>query len=319
MKNIYISFKTEMQKSNKSFSPSAFKPQLVVDDWLNHFGDKISVSSFSAINKEDLYLVHEKKYVDDIFSGKVVNGFGIKDSNFASTFLQTNGSLYDAANNALTDGIAISPTSGFHHARFDRAEGFCTFNGLILTAMRIKEKAPIVGILDFDMHYGNGTSELIKKHNLQHVIHYTAGKYYDLHYPALNIFKPIIKFFYNFLFTKSKKEITPVPKLRQKILKGKGEKFIKEIPIILDKFKKCNLIIYQAGADQHINDPYGGLLTYKQMIIRDKTVFEFAKDNGIPLVWNLAGGYQKDNKGTIEPVLKCHRNTMQECINVYCK
>lgn len=53
------------------------------------------------------------------------------------------------------------------------------------------------------------------------------------------------------------------------------------------------------------------------MITRDKKVFEFARDNHIPLVWNLAGVYQRDNKGIIEPVLKCHRNIMQECINAY--
>lgn len=246
MKKISISFKPEMQKVNKSFSPFSSKPQLVIDGWLNNFREKIFLTNFPALSKEDLYLVHEKKYVDNIFSRKGSNGFGIKDSDFASTFLQTSGSLYDAANNALKDGIAISPTSGFHHARFAKAEGFCTFNGLILTAMLIKEKAPIVGILDFDMHYGNGTAELIKKHGLDHVIHYTAGKYYDLNYPAFNIFKPIIKFFYNFLFNKSRKEITAIPKLRQKILKNKGEKFIAEIPAILDKFKNCNLIIYQA-------------------------------------------------------------------------
>jgi hypothetical protein len=29
-----------------------------------------------------------------------------------------------------------------------------------------------------------------------------------------------------------------------------------------------------------------------------------------PLVWNLAGGYQRDESGSIEPVLKLHRMTV---------
>ena len=43
------------------------------------------------------------------------------------------------------------------------------------------------------------------------------------------------------------------------------------------------------------------------------------KKNNIPLVWNLAGGYQKDKDGSIEPVLKCHRNTMEACLNIFKK
>ncbi len=48
------------------------------------------------------------------------------------------------------------------------------------------------------------------------------------------------------------------------------------------------------------------------MILRDRIVFQFAKDNNIPLVWNLAGGYQEP----IEKVLDLHENTLQECLKV---
>ena len=49
-------------------------------------------------------------------------------------------------------------------------------------------------------------------------------------------------------------------------------------------------MIYQAGADPHIDDPLGGILTTKQMSWRDRQVFEQLGHK--PLVWNLAGGYQ---------------------------
>jgi acetoin utilization deacetylase AcuC-like enzyme len=320
MNTINVFFKPQMQKENKSFSPSASKPALVVQDWKALFNEKISIVSFDKFNQKDFYHIHDKNYVDGIFNGNINNGFGIKDADFSSTFLETNASLYYASLDALNNQIAISPTSGFHHARYDRSEGFCTFNGLVLTALRLKNegKAQKIGILDFDMHYGNGTDEIIKKLNLDFIVHYTAGKQYDLYYPSLNFLKPVIKLCYNSFFTasKSQKEIKK-PILRQKLLQNKGDKFINTIPKILEAFKDCDLIIYQAGADQHIDDPYGGLLTYEKMSQRDNLVFSFAKKMSIPLVWNLAGGYQKDSQGSIEPVLKCHRNTMYECLKIY--
>ena len=71
--------------------------------------------------------------------------------------------------------------------------------------------------------------------------------------------------------------------------------------------------MYQAGADPHVNDPLGGDLTTEQMLERDRIVFKFAKNNNIPIVWNLAGGYQKD----FSKVLEIHENTLKACIEVY--
>jgi acetoin utilization deacetylase AcuC-like enzyme len=310
---IKILYDEKMVKENGGFSPSSYKGKEVVNDWLKLFDEKIEIVSFNSLKKEDFYLIHDKNYVDDIFSGKIKNGFGQKRADFEDVFCLTNSSLYEASKIALKEKVAVSPSSGFHHARYDKAEGFCTFNGLILTSVKLKEERLVnkVGILDFDMHYGNGTDEIIKKLKIDYIHHYTAGKKYDLNFKFLEVFKSLIKYFYN------QRGVNKKPKLRQKLLKGKGKLFINEINKILEGFKDCDLIIYQAGADQHIDDPYGGLLTYDEMRERDKKVFNFCKKNSIPIVWNLAGGYQKDEKGSIEPVLRCHRQTMEECLKVY--
>ena len=55
----------------------------------------------------------------------------------------------------------------------------------------------------------------------------------------------------------------------------------------------CDLILYQAGADPHIDDPLGGWLTTKQLQQRDKRVFSASAEWKIPVAWNLAGGYQR--------------------------
>ena len=79
----------------------------------------------------------------------------------------------------------------------------------------------------------------------------------------------------------------------------------------IDACMDCDLVLYQAGADPHVNDPLGGVLTSQQMSARDRLVFERLGRRA--LVWNLAGGYQSVEGDTdaqrIEPVLALHRET----------
>jgi hypothetical protein len=46
-------------------------------------------------------------------------------------------------------------------------------------------------------------------------------------------------------------------------------------------------------------------------------VFEAFNALGIPVAWDLAGGYQVEKDGTIPKVLEIHDNTMRECVRVY--
>ena len=78
------------------------------------------------------------------------------------------------------------------------------------------------------------------------------------------------------------------------------------------------LAIYQAGADAWEHDPLrSGVFTLKQLEMRDRRIFSMAKEYGVPLVVNLAGGYSVDSNGSIEPVLRIHRQTIQAAIGVY--
>ena len=62
-----------------------------------------------------------------------------------------------------------------------------------------------------------------------------------------------------------------------------------------------------------MDDPLGGFLTTEQLARRDQIVFSEAKAMHIPVVWNLAGGYQKP----VYEVSKIHNAIMQACIDVY--
>jgi hypothetical protein len=53
----------------------------------------------------------------------------------------------------------------------------------------------------------------------------------------------------------------------------------------------------EAGADAHIDGPMAGWVTGEQPQRRDRTVFKTAATIGLPVAWNLADGYQRDEAG----------------------
>ena len=78
-----------------------------------------------------------------------------------------------------------------------------------------------------------------------------------------------------------------------------------------------DLIFYQTGADAHIDDPLGGLLSNEELSKRDSMVFERCNNQEIPIAWNLAGGYQRAADGSIHKVIEIHRETMRQCRRVF--
>ena len=94
---------------------------------------------------------------------------------------------------------------------------------------------------------------------------------------------------------------------------SQATEFLEKIPELVAAMKACDVILYQAGADPHVDDPLGGWLTTAQLAERDRLVFESAQALGIPVAWNLAGGYQTP----LRKVLDIHDNTMRACAITY--
>ena len=177
MNKIPVFFMPEMVADSKSFSPSSGKPGLVVKAW-EDYGFPIEVRQFQPCSIADLARAHDVEFVEDVLTSCRKNGFGNNDRNVAMSLPFTCGSMVAALDAALSNGIgAVSPTSGFHHAGFDFAGGFCTFNGLMVAAMKHPELN--IGILDFDYHYGNGTDNIIDKLGSR-VVHYSQGDHYNM-------------------------------------------------------------------------------------------------------------------------------------------
>src|SRR5207249_3474913 len=122
--------------------------------------------------------------------------FGNTDSRVAQACLYTCGSMLAAAKFALESplGVACSPSSGFHHAYRSHGGGFCTFNGLALTAVWMAQRRVKVAILDCDYHYGDGTVDILAQHGNLGIAHYSSGAHFDrstAHEPPAAIEDPI--------------------------------------------------------------------------------------------------------------------------------
>ncbi len=271
-------FDPRMSCPSGGYSPSGEKPAEVARDWLEH--RLIEVVGFTPATDEDLALAHDRKYVTSIFAGELENGHDNCSLEVAESTRWTVGSMIAAAREAYaTGGITCSPSSGFHHAFYADNHGFCTFNGLIVAARKILEEHAnaTVGILDCDWHYGDGTQDIIDRLSLGgRIKHHSSGA------------------------------------KRLRIVADYFDWLEASVSDLVER--EVDLILYQAGADAHRKDPLGGLLSDRELEERDQFVFSQAVKNRIPIAWNLAGGYQRDQFGSIEKVLNIHRKTMLAAI-----
>ena len=129
------------------------------------------------------------------------------------------------------------------------------------------------------MHYGNGTDEIIAQLVVASwVDHFTAGEHY--------------------------------------MERRHAAKLLAYLPARIRAMRGCDVVLYQAGADPHVDDPLGGMMTTAELRRRDELVFETLAELGIPVVWNLAGGYQRANDGSIPAVLEIHENTARAALAI---
>ncbi|MBA3391140.1 MAG: histone deacetylase [Deltaproteobacteria bacterium] len=280
MRTLPVFYTPRMVASSNSMSPSAAKPSAVVASW-RALQLPLEIIEPAPVTLDELAAVHDRAYVEAILACREPNGFGNCSPEVAASLVYTSGSMLAAAQHAVAHGgIACAPCSGFHHAGY-RAGGFCTFNGLVVAAcaLRAGGHARRVGILDCDMHYGDGTDELIEAGDLgDWIVHFTAGAEYQHPHQA--------------------------------------DAFLARLPAIARSMHDCDVVLYQAGADPHVDDPLGGWLTTAELRRRDEIVFETFAALDVPVAWNFAGGYQVERDGSIPKVLEIHENTARAALAV---
>ena len=279
---IPVFYSLKMVADSECFSPSAAKPAKVVASWMNQF--PIKLLEPEPVTLDEISRAHDRTWASRVLAGDEDNGFANRSLEVAAALPYTNGSMLSAARHAIkTKTVAVAPCSGFHHAEYSRPMGYCTFNGLMITALALRaEGVAKIGILDLDMHYGNGTDNILQrfKDNESWCKHFTAGFSIDR--------ADQVDYF-----------------------------FTAWLPNALAGLQTCDIVLFQAGADPHIMDPFGGWMETSEMRQRDAIVFDALHEANVPVVWNLAGGYQVQKDGSIPAVLEIHDNTMRECVRVY--
>ncbi len=237
---------------------------------------------FEPFTDDDFAVAHDPQFVANVFGLRTRNGFGTMDENLNHALRYSSASLWAAVSHVLkanqggyrtASGVACSATQGFHHSGYKFAGGFCTFNGLIIAARKALAAYPDVArvlIIDGDGHYGNGTDDIIQHLKLRDTI--------------INVTRQEIG-----------KGGNGGPHSR--FSKDDWEAWTRD----LITTHTPGLVIFQSGGDAWDLDPLGsGYLSKEALGHRDRGVFGAAQSAGIPLVWNLAGGYANPMQLTID-------------------
>lgn len=309
MTKLKIFFDARMVAYQGSASPSSHKPAEIVAYWQNLHSSNIQLETVAPATFQQIALAHDLEYVRNILACKEDNGFGERSLAVAESLPWAVGAMIGAARSAYHNRVnTCAPVSGFHHAGWESACGFCTFNGLMVAArVLLQEGAKRVGILDCDMHYGNGTDDI-----LDHVLSGStpsgaarANVHANGNLEAGGVGCPIRHYTFGEHYEGVHSSTRP---------RYAAQHFLENLPNVVQTMADCDVILYQAGADPHVDDPYGGCLTDADLAERDDTVFRMARDLGVPVAWNLAGGYRKDALGGITPVLETHTTTLKACL-----
>ncbi len=263
----------------------------------------IRITSPAPLEESDLRRVHTPRYIKAIRTGQPrelaeSQKFPWSPELFPSVLL-TNGGLLAAARQALKEGSSGALASGFHHSFADHGEGFCTFNGLVITLEALRSSGTIRtgAVLDLDLHYGNGTASLATTRLWMRTL-----SIYGNDYAENKAFRDVSIRRHEDGPNHFSVPMAPTGHSDRSLLLELVEK---NLPRLLTP-ERPDILLYQAGADPLRDDPYSPLnLTHDDLMERDRLVFSFAKKHDIPIAWVLAGGYTPDTS----KVVQVHVNT----------
>lgn len=189
---------------------------------------------------------------------------------------------------ALQYGIAMNIAGGTHHAFSHKGEGFCLLNDIAISANYLLEENLVRQILvvDLDVHQGNGTAQIFKDNSRVFTFSIHGANNYPLHKERSDLDIGLPDHTQDNFYL-------PVLELNLKNL--------------IDRVQP-DFIFYQSGVDILETDKLGRLgVTREGCKQRDRMVLQTAKENRIPLVASMGGGYSPDFRDIIE----AHANTFR--------
>jgi len=154
--------------------PESAKRISAIQDQLISSGLDYVVRQYDAkpIDIELLTLAHDREYVNHVLDSAPKEGtftLGedcIMNNKTLTSALYSAGAAVDAVDLVMSGEInsafcATRPPG--HHAEHNKAMGFCFFNNVAIAAAYAKNKYKFkrVAIVDFDVHHGNGTEDIL--------------------------------------------------------------------------------------------------------------------------------------------------------------
>lgn len=194
----------------------------------------------------------------------------------------------DCCHYAMDDGIALNVAGGTHHAFRDRGEGFCLLNDMAVAANYLlhKQLAQQILIIDLDVHQGNGTAKIFENEPRVFTFSMHGGHNYPFHKETSDLDIPL-------------KDGTDDAEYLG-ILSG-------TLPALIQKIKP-DFAFYLSGVDILVSDKFGKLnMSIEGCKQRDQIVFQLLKENNIPVVVAMGGGYSPD----IRMIVEAHCNTFR--------
>ena len=207
------------------------------------------------------------------------------------------GATVSACRAALREGVAANIAGGTHHASADKGGGFCVFNDAAVAARlmqaewgRSGRKPLQVAVIDLDVHQGNGTASIFRNDPSVFTLSLHGQK--------------------NFPFRKEPSD------LDVDLPDGcKDDAYLQALEDALGDLERRfdpGLVIYLAGADPHEGDRLGRLkLTWDGLEARDRRVFDWAWQRGVPLAFAMAGGYGVRIEDTVQAQVNTYRVATQ--------
>lgn len=213
--------------------------------------------------------VHDHRYIDALETGtpkQLAESQGFEwDAGLWESVLASTAGMVEATRTAIKEStVAGSLSSGMHHAKYSKGDGFCSVNGLVVAALEAIRLGFKVTILDLDAHSGGGTDELLR------VLHLHEVQHLDL----------TVSPFDGYQGTRFENDAN--------LSLGEGDaKYLAAVRFLLDLVRTDDrrVMIYNAGMD-----PYP-MISRDALYERERMVAEFVVGIGMPTVFGLAGGY----------------------------
>ncbi|NRB83392.1 MAG: histone deacetylase [Winogradskyella sp.] len=250
---------------------------------------------FEPTKPNDKYIlaVHEPEYYYDLLNITLDQraarkiGFPLSEVLVEREVIIADGTI-KASEYALQNGIAMNISGGTHHAYTNRGEAFCLLNDQAIGARYLQHHSKIskVLIVDLDVHQGNGTAEIFQKDNSV----FTFSMHGKSNYP----------------FKKEQSDLDIAlenntdDETYLNILK-------RTLPRLIDE-QEPDFIYYLCGVDVVASDKLGKLgMTLEGCKERDRFVLQTCKDQQIPVMCSMGGGYSPD----IKTIVEAHANTFR--------